>query len=128
MAHGQNQSVFSMIADGAIAAFRFVKQTSSDRSVEEAGANERVYGGGPDYAVDDEEHIPVVRAGHVEIELGGTVAAGARVKSDASGKAVAAATSGTTLQEVAGVAIKGGVSGDIVPIDIHPEAYRPAIS
>lgn len=50
--------------------------------------------------------------------LGGTVAAGAKVTTDAAGKFVTA----TTGQAVAGTALVGGSSGEVVPILVNPVA------
>lgn len=48
-----------------------------------------------------------------KVALGGTVAAGARVMSNATGLGIAATTAGNA---VIGVALEGGVTGDIVPV------------
>lgn len=48
------------------------------------------------------------------LELGGTVAAGAYLKSDASGKGVAAASTNSYYA----IAMKGGASGEKVPVYI----------
>lgn len=48
---------------------------------------------------------------------GGTIAAGARVTSDANGALIAASTAGDA---VVGVAITGAASGDIFPVLINP--------
>lgn len=55
----------------------------------------------------------VAYAGVSKVKAGGTVAAGARVTSDANGAAVAAATAGDA---VIGVALNAGVSGDVIPV------------
>lgn len=54
----------------------------------------------------------VAYAGVSKAKLGGTVAAGARVTSNASGLIVTAATGDSAL----GIALTGGVSGDIVAV------------
>lgn len=53
----------------------------------------------------------------VQIELAGTLAAGARVMSNATGQAIAEATAGSLG---AGVLRSGGVSGDIVELLYQP--------
>lgn len=52
------------------------------------------------------------------LELGGTVAAGDYLKSDSNGKGVAIATSGTTPQNVGARALKAGVSGDLLEVEV----------
>lgn len=59
----------------------------------------------------------VAYGGVSKAKLGGTVAAGARVTSNASGEIVAATTGGDS---VIGVALTGGASGEIVSILVHP--------
>lgn len=54
--------------------------------------------------------------GKTKIQLGGTVAAGAAVTTDANGKAVAATTGNIIL----GTCIEGGAAGDIGSIIFNP--------
>lgn len=63
------------------------------------------------------------------IELGDTVvvATEARLKADADGKAVPVATSGTTVQNIGGFALQGGISGDLIRMVVQPGQWRPAI-
>lgn len=53
-------------------------------------------------------------------KLGGTVAAGARVTSNASGEIVAAASAGDS---VIGVALTGGASGEIISVLLAPYPF-----
>ena len=59
----------------------------------------------------------VAYGGVSKAKLAGTVAAGARVTSNASGEIVAAASAGDS---VIGVALTGGASGEIVSILVNP--------
>lgn len=59
-----------------------------------------------------------VFSGVSKAAIGGTVAAGAKVAANAAGKLVTAATGNT----VVGIALAGGVSGDIVPVLVMPGA------
>lgn len=59
-----------------------------------------------------------------KVVAGGTVAYGDRVKSDASGKAVVNTTG--TLANVAGVALTGGASGDLIDVLLTPGARDAA--
>lgn len=57
-------------------------------------------------------------AGRTLVVLGGTVAAGARVQSDANGAAITQASSGIAL----GTALEAGVEGDIISIEFASPA------
>lgn len=91
-----------------------------------AGANGKVLGVGPagihdqdgtTNAGDLDDQMEYYAGGRVKIELGGTVAVGDFVKSDANGKAVVIAA-GAGSQYVGGQAIVGGASGDVGQIEI----------
>lgn len=57
----------------------------------------------------------VRRAGITKMVCGATVAAGAAVMSDAAGKAITAATTGSTI---IGQALEGGTVGQIITVDL----------
>ena len=130
-------------AGGTIRPSRFIKADSSaPKTALEADANERIIGvsqlgtrdapgtngAGTDAASSGEEFQAFGLGDVCLIELGGTVTASAQVKSDAEGCAVAAATTGTTLQWVGGVALQGGVAGEKVLIQIMSYPYYPALA
>jgi hypothetical protein len=57
-----------------------------------------------------------------KVVLGGTVAAGGALSSDANGKAVAATVaSGAFTTAVVGIALQAGVSGDLIRMLITPQ-------
>jgi hypothetical protein len=60
----------------------------------------------------------VAVSGKVRVEAGDTVAAGARVASDASGNAISAATG----DYVVGVAVRGGADGEIIEVQLGTAA------
>ena len=62
------------------------------------------------------------------LELGGTVVQGDRLKSDADGKGVAIATSGTTIQQIGARALSAGASGEKIPVEVTIYSERPALS
>ncbi len=64
--------------------------------------------------------IDVVLSGIAEVKLGGTVAAGANLTSNASGGAIATTTAGNRL---IGVATVAGVSGDLGCVLIDKSNY-----
>lgn len=76
-------------------------------------------------------------SGVAKVVLGGTVAAGARVASDADGKAVTATLGRTNTSDagsatdallgsnVMGIAFEGGVAGDVVAVLLQPVGAAP---
>lgn len=62
------------------------------------------------------------------VELGDTVVANGRVKSDADGKAVPIATTGTTIQHFVGRMLEGGSSGEKRLVQILIGSERPALA
>src|SRR5262245_48848434 len=87
--------------------FLFVNMSTTDLQIALAGAGGQIIGvlyNTPNTG----EAAAVVTAGITKVEAGGTVTAGDRVKSDASGKAVTAASTDLHV----GVAVTGGASAD----------------
>lgn len=122
-----NQHLINRKASAVVAPFLFVKQGTTDDEVATAGANDVVLGVGPDYSVAQNEAIPVTVGGGTQLELGATVVAGDRLKSDAAGKGEPIATSGTTIQQIAVIALRNGVSGDVIPVLVVHSSERPAL-
>jgi len=124
-------------ASGTILPMTFVKM-SGDNTVAQAGANETPIGitmrqsaafNSANAAVSGDQ-VAVLTVGQIaKLTLGGTVAAGGFIKSDAAGKGVAIATSGATAQEVGGIAINGGASGENIDVMVllQTKTY-PALS
>lgn len=134
-----------LVAGGDIYPCRFVKQsTSADNTGLQATANDRIIGISYDSGkypplsdlVTDNPHAesgdPIGLYGDGDdsclLELGGTVAAGGRIKSDANGKGVAIATSGTTIQQSGAVALEEGDSGEKIRVHVQVSSERPALT
>lgn len=122
------------LAGGDIYPCRFVKQSASeDFNVLQAGANEPVCG--ISQAGTNTAPIPGVTSDKAAtsgqqlrvhstpetclLELGGTVAAGDRLKADTDGKGVAIAASGTTPQNCGARALQAGDSGNKILVQIE---------
>lgn len=132
----------SFKAGGDIAPSRFVKGGSADHTVVQGTANATTIGISmegtqeppiPGYttplAASDGEQLKVYGEGEeCLVEAGGTIAAFGEVKSDANGKAVAIATTGTTVQNIAAIALEGGASGELIRVQIRTAKFRPALS
>lgn len=116
-------------AGGTVNPRRFVKITG-DRQLQQAAASSDIPLGisaRDESAYDQTDHATVGEQAsaylfdgdEIEIELGGTVAAGSFITSDADGKGVAAtiedvsSSQGATTEYVVGPVIVGGVSGEI---------------
>lgn len=127
MAYGNNQFVAQRIANGAIGANLIVAQDiANDGKAIQATANYgHLIGVSPNYSTADGVALQITGGGVAQVLLGGTVAAGDYIKADANGKGVAIATGGTTPQHTVGIAVRAGVSGDIIPVQVAPETLLP---
>ena len=93
-----------------------MKVTSSDEQLVTAGAGEEAIGvrlNKPNTG----EAVQLAIGGIVPIKLGNTVTIGQKIKSDASGQGVAATTD---KDYMLGICLRGGVSGDIIPMLWQP--------
>lgn len=70
--------------------------------------------------------VDVHLAGLVEVKLGGTVAAGDPVTSNASGHGIEAAAAAGTTVRIIGFAAEPGVSGDIIDVWLSPGIIHEA--
>lgn len=70
------------------------------------------------------DRCDVALGGIAEVELGGTVARGNRLTSDASGRGVNAAPAAGTNNGVVGIALQSGVVGDIIEALIAPQSFQ----
>ncbi len=126
---------FTRVAGGNIKPSRFVTLTAAARGkVLAAGAGAEIYGISQEgtrntpystlddgYAAIAGENIRIYGppAKDVLLVLGGTVAAGDRLKSDADGKGV---TTVTNLDEYGAIAMVDGVLNDVIPVQCVPPA------
>lgn len=112
-----NKLTKSYTAEGAIAAYSIVKVGAADYgALQAAGATESIIGVTTEIAALTGEMVDVVHGGIAEVKLGGTVARGAPVTSNASGLGVAAAPAAGTNNRIVGYAQVSGVSGDVIPV------------
>jgi hypothetical protein len=134
-----------LIAGGNVNPFRLITPSvSADHTGSQAGANDPIIGasgGGTKFApLNDLVTTNLHAAAGDQIELrgpgeeamvaaGAAIAAGTRFKSDANGKAVAAATTGTTNQQCGGWTQQAAAAEDeLIRVLIDPEVFRPALS
>lgn len=62
------------------------------------------------------------------LELGGSVTRGGRIKSDADGKGVAVATTGTTIQQYGAIALESGSTSEKIRVFVLLGSERPALT
>lgn len=104
---------FEAAADLSAKRYYLAKLDANGKAVLGAAAADRVKGPIYEPAVSGLA-VAVAIAGQPKVILGGTVAPGDRLTSDAAGKAIVTVTSG---HYVFGEAIEAGVAGDIVQFD-----------
>ncbi|KKC27435.1 capsid cement protein [Sphingomonas sp. SRS2] len=114
-------------AGGAIGARLFIKFGSADDSVVQgAAATDLLIGVSTDISADSGEPVDVHTDGIREIIYGGNVTRGAKLTSDASGKAITAAPAQGVNNQIGGIAMVSGVSGDIGLVKIAPSTMQGA--
>lgn len=68
--------------------------------------------------------VDIIIGGVADLKLGGTVAKGDRITSNASAQGVAAAPAAGTNNGIIGTCEVAGVSGDIVPVNVVPSTFQ----
>lgn len=117
----------SHVAGSTVAAFRIVKNGTADgKVVQGTNATVALIGVTGELGADTGERVDVIRSGIAEIEFGGTVARGAPVTADASGKAVAAAPAAGANAYIIGFAEVSAADGDIADVLLAPSVMQGA--
>lgn len=115
----------SYLAEAAISAARIVKVGANDYGVLVAVAvADKIIGISTEIDAASGERIDVVHEGIADLKLGGTVARGDFITTDASGQGVTAAPAAGTNNQIVGKALISGVSGDIIPVLIAPSMLQ----
>ena len=114
-------NVLNFTAETAVPAFRFAKAGTTEGNVKLAGAGDTVLGVTGELDSAEGRRCDVQFDGIAEVECGGPVTFGAKLVSDANGKAVAAESG-----EYLGIALEGGASGDIIRVKLSGGYVAPA--
>lgn len=114
-------NVLNFTAETAVPAFRFAKAGTTEGNVKLAGAGDTVLGVTGELDSAEGRRCDVQFDGIAEVECGGSVTFGAKLVSDANGKAVAAESG-----EYLGIALEGGASGDIIRVKLSGGYVAPA--
>jgi hypothetical protein len=110
------------IAAAAISAYTLVKPSgvNAGEVVPGAAATDAVVGVAQNVDVALGQAVDVIFDGSANVLLGGTVAEGDPITSDANAKGVKAAPAAGTNNRIVGFAGSPGVSGDIIPVTLSP--------
>jgi hypothetical protein len=96
--------------------YRAVKFDATGNVVQATSSNDRIAGVSDGQGASAGGRVDVRRLGVTEFVLGGAVAAGAELTSNASGQGVSASTG----QQCVGRADRAGAAGDVIPVFVFP--------
>lgn len=115
----------SYTAEGAISANTIVKVGANDYGIlQGAAATDKLIGITTEIPASSGERTDVVLEGIADLKLGGTVARGDLLTSDASGQGVTAAPAAGSNNRIIAMALISGVSGDIIPVKVAPSSLQ----
>ncbi|MGB9690034.1 hypothetical protein [Thermogutta sp.] len=133
-----------LTARSNIAPFRFVRvDSATENGCVQAGDNTDIIGVGQggtnkpevqglisaSYAAEAGQPVRVAGVGSVTmLEVGATVTPGQYLKSDANGRGVPIATTGTVIQNYGAIALQGGTTGSIIRVMVLIGKVRPALT
>lgn len=110
----------SYTAGAAVAGRRFIKPGgTAGQFIQAAAATDLIVGVSDALGAASGARLDTHLSGLVEVELGGTVAAGAPMTADSVGRGVTAVSG----NRVGAIAMTGGVSGDIVDALLAPSIF-----
>lgn len=105
----------------AIAGYRILKASAANGTVEIASAaTDKLIGVSDSLGVEASGIADVGLSGQGEVCLGGNVAFGDELTSDANGKAITAPTTNSAQIRIIGIAHAAGVLNDVIPYHIAP--------
>jgi len=107
----------NFVVGSATEPYRLVKMSGEAEVVHATGPTDTIVGATTEVGTDQAGTRQDVHVGGiVEVEFGGNVSRNDYVTADADGKAVTASPGGGTNASVAGIALSGGVDGDIAAV------------
>lgn len=113
------------VASAAITKRRLVKPGATDNTaLQAAAATDPIFGVSTDLDSAVGKTVDVIRTGIAPVEYGGTIARGAPVTSDATGRAIAAAPAAGANVRIVGFADVSGVIGDIGSVFLAPGSIQ----
>lgn len=120
--YGNEHTVKSYKAGAQIAPNLIVKFTANEGEVTPAAAaTDLLIGVSVEkITVPSGQRADIVHGGIAQVKLGGTVARGNEITSDATGQGVASAPAAGSNNRIVGIALRSGVSGDVIPVLMAP--------
>ena len=119
--YGNETLLKNYIAGAQIAPYIIVKFSADLTVVPGAASTDSLVGvSAATITAPSGQRVDVVKDGIAQVKLGGTVARGDPVTSDATGQGVAAAPGAGVNARIIGFAEVSGVSGDVIPVHIAP--------
>ncbi|MBR0962242.1 capsid cement protein [Bradyrhizobium japonicum] len=107
----------SYITTADVAAFKFVKfsdAAASKKVATASAATDPIIGASDSQGGSSGNTVDVIRRGLAQVTLGGTVAAGDPLTSDASGNAIKLVAASGVIKRLGGFAEEPGVAGDVI--------------
>lgn len=115
----------SYVAEAAVNPFRIVKFGATDGAVlQGAAVGDKLIGISTEIDAAIGERLDVVHEGIADLKLGGTVARGDFLTTDATGQGVTAAPAAGANAQIIGKAMASGVIGDIIPALVAPSMLQ----
>ncbi|WP_439363087.1 capsid cement protein [Bradyrhizobium sp. DASA03005] len=115
----------SYTAEGAISANAIVKVGANDYGIlQGAAATDKLIGITTEVAAVLGEQADVVLEGIADLKLGGAVARGDLLTSDAAGLGVTAAPAAGSNNRIIAMALISGVAGDLIPVKVLPGSLQ----
>jgi hypothetical protein len=115
----------SYTAEAVINPNRIVKVGAADFGVlQGAAVADKLIGISTEIDAQLGERVDVIHEGIADLKLGGTVARGDFVTTDASGQGVTAAPAAGANAQVIGKALVSGVIGDVIPVLVAPSTVQ----
>lgn len=111
----------SYVTTADVAPFKFVKfsdVSASKRVATASAATDPIIGASDAQGGSSGNTVDVIRAGLAQITLGGTVAAGDELTSDANGNAIKLIAASGVKKRLAGIAEEPGVTGDVIDFKV----------
>lgn len=108
-------------AAAAIPAYHIVKPSgvNDGEVVPAAGSGDSLIGVSQNVDVANGQPVDVILGDSANVQLGGAVAFGDPITSDANGCGVKAAPAAGTNARIIGFALTSGAAGDIIPVDVE---------
>ena len=115
----------AFLAEAAVTKRRIVKFGAADNAVVmAAAAADTSFGVSTEIDAAIGQTVDIVLSDIADVEFGGTVTRGAKLTSDATGRAIAAAPAAGANVQIIGIALVSAVAGDVGPVLIKQSVMQ----